>query len=162
VAKLAGVSKDAVYRRYRDPQALLLDALSDQSVPALPANLPIEEALIAFASETFAYFTSGDGYANLRVHVDGAKHPQVLEAYRTRVLEPQLAQAVEVIERARRAGHVDSGVSPSAVIEALGGAVMLYALAAGHADSPDDAVMRQLVVFVRQILHGRGAGPADR
>jgi AcrR family transcriptional regulator len=161
VARQAGVSKDAVYRRYADPQALLLDALSDQSVPALPSDLPIEEALIAFAGETYAYFTSGDGYANLRVHVDGARHPHVLEQYRTRVVAPQLTQAVGVLERARQAGHVDAAVSPSAVIEALGGAVMIYALAAAPRSEAgsSDAVKRQLAVFVRQILHGRGADP---
>ena len=165
VAKQAGVSKDAVYRRYADPQALLLDALSDQNVPTLPADRPIEEALIAFASDTFAYFTSGDGYANLRVHVDGPKHPKVLEAYRTRVVEPQLAQAVDVVERARRNGQLDLGVSPAAVIDAIGGAVMLYALASApveDAGPPDGAVVRQLAVFVRQILHGRGADPDAR
>ena len=161
VARAAGVSKDAVYRRYADPQALLLDALSDQSVPMLAADRPVEEALIAFATDTLAYFSSGSGYANLRVHVDGAQHPKVLEEYRTRVVEPQLAQAVDVLERARQAGELDPGVSPSAVIEALGGAVMLYALAAAPpaaADSPDEATLRQLTVFVRQILHGRGNG----
>jgi AcrR family transcriptional regulator len=159
VARAAGVSKDAVYRRYADPQTLLLDALSDQSVPMLAADRPIEEALIAFATDTLAYFASGNGYANLRVHVDGVQHPNVLEEYRTRVVEPQLAQAVDVLERARQAGELDRGVSPSAVIEALGGAVMLYALASassGDAGSPDDATLRQLTVFVRQILHGRG------
>lgn len=159
VARAAGVSKDAVYRRYADPQALLLDALSGHNVPRLAADRPVEEALIAFAVDTLAYFASGDGYANLRVHVDGAQHPKVLEEYRTRVVEPQLAQAVDVLERARQAGELDPGVSPSAVIEALGGAVMLYALASAppsDADSPDEATLRQLTVFVRQILHGRG------
>lgn len=162
VARAAGVSKDAVYRRYADPQALLLDALSGQSVPALSADRPVEEALIGFASDTFTYFSSGSGYANLRVHVDGAQHPKVLEEYRTRVVEPQLAAAVDVLQRARQAGQLEPGVSPSAVIEALGGAVMLYALASAplrDAGSPDDATLRQLTVFVRQILHGRGDDP---
>jgi AcrR family transcriptional regulator len=163
VARAAGVSKDAVYRRYADPQALLLDALSDQSAPALAADRPVEEALIAFAADTFSYFASGTGYANLRVHVDGAQHPRVLEQYRTHVVGPQLAQAVDVLERARQAGQLDPGVSPSAVIEALAGAVMLYALATApldNTDPPDDAAVRQFAVFVRQILHGRGDGPA--
>lgn len=162
VSRAAGVSKDAVYRRYADPQALLLDALSDQKNPKLAADRPVEEALIAFAWETFIYFSNGDGYANLRVHVDGAQYPEVLRQYRTRVVEPQLAEAVDVLERARRAGRLDSGVSPSAVIEALGGAVMLYALASapsGDADSPDETALQQLTVLVRQILHGRGNDP---
>lgn len=159
VARAAGVSKDAVYRRYADPQTLLLEALSDQSVPVLAADRPIEEALIAFATDTLAYFASGNGYANLRLHVDGVQHPKMLEEYRTRVVEPQLAQAVDVLERARQTGEIDPGVSPSAVIEALGGAVMLYALASAPqagAESSDLATLRQLTVFVRQILHGRG------
>jgi AcrR family transcriptional regulator len=159
VAKAAGVSKDAVYRRYPDPRALLLDALADESAPTLDADRPVEEALVEFATETFVYFSSGSGLANLRVHVDGARHPEVLEEYRTRVVVPQLAQTVAVLERARAAGQLDAGVSPTAVIEGLAGAVMLHALASppqAGATVPDAAVLGQLSVLVRQILHGRG------
>lgn len=162
VAKAAGVSKDAVYRRYADAQALLLDALSDAGVPVLGEELPVEEALIEYAGEVFTYFAGGTGYANLRVHIDGPQHPTVLQQYRSRVVEPQLAAAVDVLERARRGGRLHPDADPAAVMAALGGAVMVYALASAAPEgvgAPDDAVMRQLAVFVRQILHGTGADP---
>ena len=90
---------------------------------------PIEEALVAYACEVFSYFASGNGYANLRVHIDGAQYPDVLKQYRIRVVEPQIEQAVAVLERARDDGQIDPETSCTAVIEALGGAVMVHALA---------------------------------
>ncbi len=160
VAKAAGVSKDAVYRRYPDAKSLLLDALADQNVPSLADDLPIEEALVAYACAVFTYFAGGNGYANLRVHVDAAQHPDVLQQYRIRVIEPQIAHAVSVVERARAQGHLHADTSCGAVIEALGGAVMVLALSsasphAAQAGAPDPATVRQLTEFVQQILYGR-------
>lgn len=163
VAKAAGVSKDAVYRRYPDARSLLLDALSDQAVPLLADDLPIEEALVALACDVFTYFAGGNGYANLRVHIDAAQHPDILQQYRIRVVEPQISQNVGVLERARDDGQLHPDTSCAAVIEALGGAVMIYALATapwpGAADQEgellDTATVRQLTEFVQQILYGR-------
>jgi AcrR family transcriptional regulator len=159
VAKAAGVSKDAVYRRYSDSRSLLLDALSDQTIPALADDRPIDEALVAYACEVFKYFASGNGNANLRVHVDGGQYPDVLQEYRKRVVEPQIQHAVGVIERARRNEEIHPDVSSAAVIEALGGAVMVYAMASpwrlDETDALDAATVRQLTDFVQQILYGR-------
>lgn len=162
VARTAGVSKDAVYRRYPDAQALLLDALSAQSVARLADNRPIEEALIAFACDAFAYFAGGDGYANLRVHVDGRQYPEIFEQYRLRVLKPQTEHAIGVLERAREGGQLAPGTSCAAVFEAVAGAVMLYALStpppvlgdAGVAASLDTAMVQRLTECVQQVLHG--------
>ena len=170
VARAAGVSKDAVYRRYSDAQSLLLAALSDQAVPTLACDRPIEEALVAYACEVFTYFASGNGYANLRVHVDAAQYPDVLQQYRTRVVEPQIALAVSVLERARDEGQLNPDISCAAVIEALSGAVMVYALASapwpgGAGDkggAVDAATLRQLTEFVQQVLHGRLTDPPKR
>lgn len=159
VARAAGTSKDAVYRRYPDAQTLLLDALSDQSAPALAGDGPIEKALVKYACDVFAYFASGDGYANLRVHIDGGQYPNVLQQYRSRVVEPQIVQAVAVLEKARLDGELHPDVSPQAVVEALGGAVMVHALASSPCPADtgalDPSTRRQLTMFVQQILHGR-------
>ncbi|MGV0714497.1 TetR/AcrR family transcriptional regulator [Mycolicibacterium sp. XJ662] len=159
VARAAGVSKDAVYRRYPDAEALLLDALSAQSLPLLADDRPVEDALVAFGCDVFAYFASGNGYANLRVHIDGGSYPNVLQQYRDRVVEPQITQAVTVLEKAKTAGALHPDASPSAVVEALGGAVIVLALA-GDSRLDDDGrpeadVVRQLTEVVQQILHGR-------
>jgi len=166
VAKAAGVSKDAVYRRYSDAQSLLLDALAGQTVPALADDRPIEEALVAYACEVFTYFASGNGNANLRVHVDAAQYPDVLQQYRIRVIEPQIAHAVSVLGRAREEGDLHPDTSCAAVIEALGGAVMVYALSSapshgGNTGAPGPATVRQLTEFVQQILYGRLTEPTE-
>lgn len=159
VARAAGVSKDAVYRRYSDAETLLLDALSAQSLPQLADDRPVEEALVAFGCDVFAYFASGNGYANLRVHIDGGRYPNVLAQYRDRVVQPQITQAVTVLEKAKEAGAIHPDTSTGAVVEALGGAVIVLALAGGarldDAGRPDAAVVRQLTEVVQQVLHGR-------
>lgn len=159
VARAAGVSKDAVYRRYSDAETLLLDALSDQSLPLLADDRPVEEALVAFACDVFAYFASGNGYANLRVHIDGGRYPNLLEQYRDRVVEPQMTQAITVLEKARKAGTIHPDTSTRAVVSALGGAVIVHALAGGSPldgeGRPDATVVRQLSEVVQQLLHGR-------
>ncbi|OBK87511.1 TetR/AcrR family transcriptional regulator [Mycolicibacter sinensis] len=166
VARAAGVSKDAVYRRFPDAKSLLLEALSDQPVPLLSTEPPIEDALITFACDAFAYFASGDGLANLRVHIDGMKHPDILQEYRSRVVQPQIEHAVAVLEGARRDGQLHPDVSPAAVIEALGGVVMVHALATTPqlttAGTPDEATAAQITGFVQQILHGRIAQQPSR
>jgi AcrR family transcriptional regulator len=166
VAKAAGVSKDAVYRRYSDAQSLLLDALSDQTIPVLASDQPIEDALVDYACDVFRYFASGNGNANLRVHVDGGQYPEVLQEYRRRVVEPQIQQAVGVLEQAREGGEIHSDASLAAVMEALGGAVMVYALASSwrldESGTLDQATVRQLTEFVQQILHGRLVDGHDR
>lgn len=159
IARTAGVSKDAVYRRYPDAQALLLDALSDQSVPRLAEDSPVEEALVDFACAAFSYFAGGDGYANLRVHLDARQYPEILEQYRVRVLEPQMEQAIGVLQRARDNGELHPETSCAAVFEAIGGAIMFYALSSPPTDSDvdrlDPVTVRRLTDCVQQILHGR-------
>lgn len=158
VAKQAGVSKDAVYRRFSSRESLLIEALSDQSAPTLASDQPIEQALVTFAHDVLRFFSSGDGYANLRVHIDAMRYPKVLQEYRTRVLEPQLGQAVSVLELARTKGEIHPEASCVAVVEALSGAVMFYALSSNSRTSdggePDTAASDQLTAFVKQILHG--------
>lgn len=162
VAKAAGVSKDAVYRRYRDAQSLLIDSLSDQCVPVLSEDGPIEKALLEFACDTFTFFAGGSGYANLRVHLDAPRYPEILEAYRTRVLGPQRGHAVGVLEKARDQGRLDPDIPCVAVVEALGGAVMVFAMTSvpwdGVADKdmgePDPMVRRRLSEYVTLILNG--------
>jgi AcrR family transcriptional regulator len=154
VAKAAGVSKDAVYRRYPDRQSLLLDALADQAMPALSDGGSIEEALVAYALEIFDYVTSGDGYANLRIHLDGGRYPEVLTAYQQRVVEPALARDIEVVRRARDAGQLSRETNCEAVITAISGALLIFALSRR---SPDDArsrsgAIRQIREMVHQIL----------
>jgi AcrR family transcriptional regulator len=161
VARAAGTSKDAVYRRYPDAQSLLLDALSDQSAPVLASDRPIEEALVEYASDIFTYFASGNGYADLRVHIDGGRYPDILQQYRSRVVEPQIKQAVAVLDEARRTGRIHPDTSSAAVIEAVGGAVMVFALGSAPPPTetgvPGPSAVRQLRVFVQQILYGRVA-----
>ncbi len=72
-----------------------------------------------------------------------------------------------VLERAREDGRIHPETSCPAVIEALGGAVMVHALATvpNHGEgvgAPNPATVLQLTAFVQQILHGRLTGRENR
>lgn len=160
VARNAGVSKDAVYRRFADAKALLLAAISERNMPSLAEDVPLREALVDYAGAIFDYFTSGDGYANLRVHLDGPKHPEVLNSYRSDVVEPALHRDSAVLRRAQDAGRLSAGVDCEAAILAIGGAVMVLALAHGPDqyrpdpgyDHSSPGVLRNLKSIVAQVI----------
>jgi AcrR family transcriptional regulator len=159
------VSKDAVYRRFSDLKSLLLAALSERAMPSLSDRAPIRSALTDYVAAIFDYFTRGDGYANLRVHLDGPKHPDILAAYRSDVVEPALQHDSAVLRRAQEVGELGPNVDCDAVIVAIGGACMLLALAKGSGQFIDDVgydhaspeVMPQLNAIVEQVLHGDGS-----
>lgn len=158
VAKAAGVSKDSVYRRYADGQALLLGSLADRAMPSLTVGRQIEDSLVAYAVAIFDYLSSGDGYAYLRVHVDGPRYPDILREYQRKIVLPALARDVAALNGAREAGLVAKETDCEAVISALGGAVLLFALTQPRDDDCErPTVLRRMRRLVRQLLRGTGA-----
>ncbi|MEB3071152.1 TetR/AcrR family transcriptional regulator [[Mycobacterium] vasticus] len=160
VAKASGVSRDAVNRRYADSATLLLDALADQTLPALSETAPVQEALVAYAVATFDYVASGDGFANLRVHLDGECHPEILWAYHERVVAPAAKRDIETLQRARDAGLLGTTTDCEAVIMTVNGTMLAIALArqAGAVSQDRQSTIRHIQQVVHQILHG-AVGP---
>jgi len=156
VAKAAEVSKDAVYRRYPSREALLLDALTDQTMPSLASAEPIEEALVTYAIAIFDYLSSGDGLANLRIHLDGSRYPEVLIAYQEQVVEPSLARDVDVVRNAVDSGELPPTTDCRAVITALSGALLVFTLSRQHGagDRARSTAIRRIREIVHQIVHG--------
>jgi AcrR family transcriptional regulator len=60
VAKAARVSRDVLYRRYSDREALLIDAMADAELPTVGDYGPIRDRLTSYALDIYAYFTSAD------------------------------------------------------------------------------------------------------
>jgi len=155
VAKAAQVSKDAVYRRYPNPQALLLESLADQPVPQLRIDGSIESSLTDYAIEILDFINTGEGYAHLRVHLDGNRYPELLREYQNRIIAPVIARGVAALESARDAGHLRPDTDCRALITALAGAMFIFTLSRSPVRGrARRAAIGEIRTIVGQLLRG--------
>lgn len=157
VAKAARVSRDVLYRRFPDREALLIDALADAVLPTVAGDGPIRDRLMTYARDIYTYFTSADGIASLRIHLEGKQFPDLYAAFRSRVVDPNFEVNIAALGEAARRGGLRAKVDPVAVLESIGGGVLIHALYSQHAGalanasppSPDhlDAVLGSFVAL---------------
>jgi AcrR family transcriptional regulator len=127
VAKSAQVSRDVLYRRYADKESLLLDALTNAALPIVSGQGQIRDQLMTYAQEMYSYFTAADGIASLRIHLEAAQFPELYRAYRSRVVDPNFEVNVAALDQAVRNGEIRRGANSVAVLEAIGGGVLIHA-----------------------------------
>ena len=139
VAKSAQVSRDVLYRRYADKESLLLDALADAVLPTVSGQGPIDDQLMTYARDIYAYFTSADGIASLRIHLEAAQFPDLYRAYRSRVVDPNFELNIAALDQAARNGLLRNTANSVAVLEAIGGGVLIHALFSQHAGATREA-----------------------
>jgi AcrR family transcriptional regulator len=122
VAQRAGVHKTTVYRRWKDLEALLVDALSEHiavDVP-IPDSGSIEGDLRALARALVTSYTSATGQAAvLAAMFTGAAHlPEVVVARRL-VFEERFRLAGPVVTRAVERGELPAGTDPAELLKTL-------------------------------------------
>jgi AcrR family transcriptional regulator len=163
VAKTANVSRDAVYRRHRSREELLLAALSEASVPFLAAEPGVRDRLLDYSQAIYDHFTTGHGAANLRLHVDADQFPHLFDAYSLRVLEPALRAAETAIRAAMHRGELAATVNARALIAAILGGVLIQALLDGphgsHRRPP--GICPAVRSIVDQVLTGALPDPGN-
>jgi AcrR family transcriptional regulator len=139
VAKSAQVSRDVPYRRYADKESLLLDALAAAVLPTVSGDGPIRDQLMTYARDIYAYFTSADGIASLRVHLEATQFPELYRAYRNRVVDPNFDINVAALDQAARDGELRDNTDSLAILEAIGGGVLIHALYSQRAGATREA-----------------------
>jgi AcrR family transcriptional regulator len=130
VAHQARVSKDAIYRRYTSKTDLLLATLArpaQEHIAVVPRG-DIRQYLIAAARRYFDY-VSGDGVNSLRVFVEAPQNPELLEAFHKERAAPVIVQARAAIRAAMDGGLLPAATSPTAVLDAILGGVVMHLLA---------------------------------
>jgi AcrR family transcriptional regulator len=140
VAKSAQVSRDVLYRRYADKESLLLDALADAVLPTVSGNGPIRDQLMTYARDIYEYFTSADGVASLRIHLEANQFPELYRAYRSRVVDPNFDVNIAALDQAARNGELRKSADSLAILEAIGGGVLIHALYSQRAGATREAV----------------------
>jgi AcrR family transcriptional regulator len=164
VAKAAGVSKDAIYRRYRSRRQLLVASLNTGG--GFPSDLAqgsdLRAALIHVARECLDRWLDPEGFLLLRVFVESASNPELAEAYHGQVALVHVRYRRHAVRQAIDDGRLASIAGPTAFIDALLGGLLMHVIA-----TPPDLreqmkakADRFVVDHVDLLL--RGAGYRDR
>lgn len=121
VAARAGVHKTTVYRRWKDRESLVVDALTGQAAADVPVpdTGSVEDDLRALARSLVAMVTAGGGSALLAAMFSGgAGLPEVAEA-RHHVFGDRLRRARPVVTRAIERGELPAGTDPDELLRTL-------------------------------------------
>ncbi len=121
VARRAGVHKTTVYRRWKDRESLVVDAVTELAgirVP-FPDSGDISADLHALALSLVRYLASPAGRAVTAVTLtDAGRIPEVTDA-RRRFFESRYRLAEPVIRAAIARGELPAGTDPAEVVRAV-------------------------------------------
>lgn len=140
VARRAGVHKTTVYRRWKDRESLLVEAVSEeigQDIP-IPDTGGFETDLRALGRAFVRWANSGAGRAILATLLsDAVRIPEVADA-RRRIFQDRLRRAAPVVERAIQRGEIPADTAPGEVLRTLVAPLYMRLLVTG--EPIDDAV----------------------
>jgi AcrR family transcriptional regulator len=129
VAETAGVGKPAIYRRYDSKAELVvaaIDVLADAPEPELPDDT--RAALTELLAATARVIGSPGGLAIMgSLLAAGSSDPELIAAFRERVVRPRHLVVDAVMERARQRGELRSNADLEALDAMLFGAVLARA-----------------------------------
>ncbi|WP_405182608.1 TetR/AcrR family transcriptional regulator [Nocardia sp. NBC_01377] len=159
VCKAAGVSKDALYRRYRTREDLLAAAL-DVPPPAidLAPGGDLRGQLIAIAVQTLEAFSGQGGLIVFRIFVESTANTDLAEMYHHRVAFPHVRYMRDLVRDAIADGTFTAITDSTAFVDGLIGGLMMHVLATPPRKRA--AMMADAQAFVRShvdlMLNGAG------
>lgn len=143
IASRAGVHKTTIYRRWKDREALVVDALTDHvatDIP-IPHTDTVESDLLALAKSLVALLNSpADRALTAAMFSDAARVPRIAEVKR-QFFEDRFRRAEPVITRAIQRGELPADTNPTELLKALIAPIYLRVLIT--AEPIDDAVAEQ-------------------
>ncbi|MEU8109757.1 TetR/AcrR family transcriptional regulator [Nonomuraea muscovyensis] len=156
VAARAGVHKTTVYRRWKDRESLVVDALAGQAAADVPVpdTGSVEGDLRALARSLVAMVTGGSGPALLAAMFSGgAGLPEIAEA-RQQVFGDRLRRARPVVTRAVERGELPAGTDPGELLRTLAAPIYFRLLMTAE---PVDAATADQAVRVALAAARAGA-----
>lgn len=125
VAVAAEIGKPTLYRRFSD-KAALVTAVIERQLPALEVpNLHDTRAELWRAVET-GFPEDGPAYVRLIGGLIGEqqRHPELIEAFRRKILLPRRAVVRSLIERGQARGDIRPGIDPEGAVDSLAGPLL--------------------------------------
>lgn len=135
VAARAGVSKATIYRRYPAKADLAVAALDSQfEIGPLPDSGDARSDIIALIGRFQHVLVEVMGMQILgTLLVEEKDHPELLEAFRSRVIAARRSAMAAIARRAMERGELRSDLDLDTVIDLLAGAVIVRRVMAGAA-----------------------------
>jgi AcrR family transcriptional regulator len=151
VARRAGTTKPAIYRRWPNRQRLVLAALGSRlgqaRAPDTGCTLcDLDECLKVFV----AAFRRMPADVLGALYADCAGDPELRAAFMAELFEPPRAAVREALERARARGELRDDVDTELVLDLIGSLVHYRALF-GHAPTSDLEVERAVEALLQGI-----------
>ncbi len=137
IAASAGVGKPAIYRRFPDKAALVAAVIARQLPRMEVPELGDTRAELWLAVER-GFPADGPAYVRLvgGLIAEQNRHPELIEAFRERILLPRRVLARTLIERGQERGDVRADVDAEAAVDSLAGP-LLARVFAGVDTGPD-------------------------
>ncbi len=171
VAARAGVGKPALYRRWQNPEQLLMDALRQIPLPPRIEDLGDAQAELAgYARDLMRLYVSPDGAALLRLTTEFHDETKPFRQLMAEVSEGMIGLAAAVIERAAGRGESVPDMPAETLMEILTGTMLSHTMIRLHAGQlpPEEEVARYCWRLAGWVL-GRAKAtmpqsqpPADR
>jgi AcrR family transcriptional regulator len=145
VARRAGTTKPAVYRRWRTRQQLVLDALAQglSVTPAPDVGCVVCDLVDGVGVFLTVYQQMPPGVL-ASLLADCAGQPDLRAAFMAKLFGPPRVMVVEMVERARARGDLGAGVDVELAVDLLGSLVFYRALF-GHAAMDGEAAVVTLL-----------------
>ncbi|MEV7430279.1 MULTISPECIES: TetR/AcrR family transcriptional regulator [unclassified Nocardioides] len=163
VARRAGVGKSTVYLRWRDKDALLLDAVEVRAAGIEDVDTgTLRGDLEALATNLFRHYLDPAGWATVRMAVDAAGAPSSLGTFTEKVARHHTDAVLPILRRAVDRGEVPADLPARTLVLCLYGAVTMNRLLVSGDERAlgDDDLRAQVAGIVDFVLAGAGARPA--
>lgn len=125
VAATAGVGKPAIYRRFKDKASLAAAVIARQLPQLEVPSIGDTRAELWLAIER-GFPEDGPAYVRLigGLIAEEDRHPELIAAFRERVLLPRRALVRDLIERGQRRRQIRAEVDPEAALDLLAGPIL--------------------------------------
>lgn len=149
IARLAGVGKTTIYRRYRAKEELVADAIeSVREEIEIPDTGTLSSDLDLIIESAVKTTLTPLGRQILAMIISAASSsPQFAQVYWTKYLLPRRQAFHIVIERAKARHEIQADTDSDLVFDLIGG-IMLYALILMPTVEPIQAYIRRAITFV--------------
>lgn len=133
IAQQAGVSKATLYRWWPNKIDVLVDAFVAHSPPrkTMASGEGPLETLVHGLADLLELFQSEKGHIIADIIGHGRAHPEAVEAFRNKFLEPRRTIARELVEEAQRTGELRSDLDVEVALDMIFGP-LYYRLLVQH------------------------------
>ncbi|WP_127128691.1 TetR/AcrR family transcriptional regulator [Georgenia sp. SYP-B2076] len=162
VAHHAGIGKSAVYLRWKDKRALLLDAIRDMEsrhVNPTQEGLDLREYLIAYTRARAELYLGEHGAAMANIFSAAFSNPVDFTEIRGEIIDSGVLALSGRIDQAIIDGELPPGTSPNLLLNAIEGGVLFHVILAPPTTHGElRAELEQYVTdLVEMVLRGLSA-----